>query len=79
MGEKKAQEITTEVMGVGTRMHKYPEDYVETGEWSHPGSNPMPQAHMMATLLEIMHLMLMRYGALAIHTCPRCMQAQLIW
>ena len=34
VGEKKAQEITTEAPGVGTRMHKYPEDYVETGEWS---------------------------------------------
>ena len=33
VGEKKAQEITTEAAGVGTRMHKYLEDYIDTGEW----------------------------------------------
>ena len=50
IGEKKAQEITTEAAGVGTRMHKYLEDYVETGEWREPGSNPYAQqAHAMAT------------------------------
>ena len=30
VGEKKAQEVVTEAAGVGTRMHKYLEDYVET-------------------------------------------------
>ena len=50
VGEKKAQEITSEAAGVGTRMHKYLEDYIEFGEWSTPGSNPYAkQAHMMAT------------------------------
>ena len=50
VGEKKAQEITTEAAGVGTRMHKYLEDYIEFGEWPTPGSNPYAiQAHMMAT------------------------------
>lgn len=50
MGEKRAQEIVTEAAGVGTRMHKYLEDYVETGEWGEPGSNPYAQqAHRMAT------------------------------
>ena len=49
VGEKKAQEITTEAAGVGTRMHKYLEDYVETGKWPTPGSNPYAQqAHKMA-------------------------------
>jgi genome maintenance exonuclease 1 len=49
IGEKKAQEITTEAASVGTRMHKYLEDYVETGEWPTPGSNPYAQqAHRMA-------------------------------
>ena len=49
VGEKKAQEITTEAAGVGTRMHHYLEKYVETGEWPQPGSNPYAQqAHMMA-------------------------------
>lgn len=49
VGEKKAQEITTEAAGVGTRMHKYLEDYVETGNWPTPGSNPFAlKAHKMA-------------------------------
>jgi ATP-dependent exoDNAse (exonuclease V) beta subunit len=49
VGEKKAQEIVTEASGVGTRMHKYLEDYIETGEWPQPGSNPFAQqAHGMA-------------------------------
>lgn len=49
VGEQKAQEITTEAAGVGTRMHKYLEDYVETGKWPTPGSNPYAQqAHKMA-------------------------------
>jgi len=49
VGEKKAQEITTEAAGVGTRMHKYLEDYIEFGEWPTPGSNPFAQqAHKMA-------------------------------
>jgi genome maintenance exonuclease 1 len=53
VGEQKAQEITTEAAGVGTRMHKYLEDYVETGEWPTPGSNPYAQqAHMMATQIK---------------------------
>ncbi len=50
VGETKAQEIVTEASGVGTRMHKYLEDYVEFGTWAEPGSNPYAkQAHMMAT------------------------------
>lgn len=53
VGEKKAQEIVTEAAGVGTRMHKYLEDYVETGEWVQPGSNPYAkQAHHMATQIK---------------------------
>lgn len=49
VGEQKAQEIVTEASGVGTRMHKYLEDYIETGEWPQPGSNPFAQqAHGMA-------------------------------
>ena len=49
VGEKKAQEIVTEAASVGTRMHKYLEDYIEFGEWPTPGSNPYAQqAHKMA-------------------------------
>tara|TARA_B100001057_G_scaffold27090_1_gene24820 strand:+ start:742 stop:1419 length:678 start_codon:yes stop_codon:yes gene_type:complete len=49
VGDIKAKEITTEAAGVGTRMHKYLEDYVESGEWTKPGSNPYAkQAHNMA-------------------------------
>ena len=53
VGEQKAQEITTEAAGVGTRMHKYLEDYIEFGEWPTPGSNPYAQqAHQMATQIK---------------------------
>jgi len=49
VGEQKAQEIVTEAAGVGTRMHKYLEDYIDTGEWPQPGGNPYAQqAHKMA-------------------------------
>ena len=53
VGEQKAQEIVTEAAGVGTRMHKYLEDYIDTGVWPEPGSNPYAQqAHMMATQIK---------------------------
>ena len=53
VGEKKAQEIVTEASGVGTRMHKYLEDYIEFGEWPTPGSNPYAQqAHSMAQVIK---------------------------
>ena len=53
VGEQKAQEITTEAAGVGTRMHKYLEDYIDTGEWPTPGSNPYAQqAHGMAEVIK---------------------------
>ena len=49
VGEQKAKEVVTEASGVGTRMHKYLEDYVEAGNWGEPGSNPYAkQAHNMA-------------------------------
>jgi genome maintenance exonuclease 1 len=53
VGEQKAQEIVTEAAGVGTRMHKYLEDYIDTGEWPQPGSNPYAQqAHNMAQVIK---------------------------
>jgi len=49
VGNKKATEITTEAAGVGSRMHKYLEIYIETGEWPDAGTNPYAQqAHKMA-------------------------------
>ena len=52
VGETKAREITTEAAGVGTRMHKYLEDYIEFGEWPTPGSNPFAiKAHRMAEVI----------------------------
>jgi len=49
VGEKKAQEITTEAANRGTRMHKYLEDYVRDGLLKEPGSNPYSvQSHKMA-------------------------------
>jgi genome maintenance exonuclease 1 len=53
VGEAKAQEITTEAASVGTRMHKYLEEYVETGIWKEAGSNPYAQQanHMALQIL----------------------------
>jgi genome maintenance exonuclease 1 len=49
VGYKKAQEITTEAAGRGTRMHKWIEDYIKTGQLGTPGSNPYSiQSHKMA-------------------------------
>lgn len=49
MGPAKAQEITTEAAGRGTRMHKYLEDFILTGVLNTPGSNPYSkQANAMA-------------------------------
>jgi genome maintenance exonuclease 1 len=49
VGEQKAQEITTEAAGRGTRMHKWLEDYIKTGVLNEPGSNPYSiQSHKMA-------------------------------
>lgn len=49
VGHKKAQEITTEAAGRGTRMHKFLEDYIKTGILTDPGSNPYSkQSHSMA-------------------------------
>ena len=49
MGPAKAQQITTEAAGRGTRMHKWIEDYIKTGELGVPGSNPYSQqSHKMA-------------------------------
>ena len=53
VGEAKAQEIVTEASGVGTRMHKYLEDYVDNGVWTESaGSNPYAQqAYKMACVI----------------------------
>jgi genome maintenance exonuclease 1 len=49
VGQQKAQEITTEAAGRGTRMHKWIENYIKTGETGEPGSNPYSiQSHQMA-------------------------------
>lgn len=49
VGHKQAQAITTEAAGRGTRMHKWLENYIKTGETGEPGSNPYSlQSHLMA-------------------------------
>jgi genome maintenance exonuclease 1 len=49
VGEQQAQAITTEAAGRGTRMHKWLENYVKTGQTGEPGSNPYSlQSHQMA-------------------------------
>jgi len=40
IGHEKAQQITKEAAGRGTRMHKYLEDYVKTGILTESGGNP---------------------------------------
>ena len=49
VGNAQAQAITTEAAGRGTRMHKWLENYIKTGETGEPGSNPYSiQSHTMA-------------------------------
>ena len=49
VGTAQAQAITTEAAGRGTRMHKWLENYVKTGETGDPGTNPYSiQSHAMA-------------------------------
>lgn len=49
VGAAKAQAVTTEAAGRGTRMHKWLEDYIKTGQIGTPGSNPYSiQSHKMA-------------------------------
>lgn len=49
VGEQKAKEITTEAASRGTRMHKWLENYVLTGDAGTPGTNPYSiQSHKMA-------------------------------
>jgi hypothetical protein len=54
VGEEKAKQITTEAAGRGTRMHKWLENYVKTGNMGEPGTNPYSiQSHQMArTIVE---------------------------
>lgn len=52
VGEAKANQITLESAGRGTRMHKYLEDFVLTGQLSNPGSNPYSrESHSMASTI----------------------------
>jgi hypothetical protein len=49
VGEQKAQQITTEAAGRGTRMHKWLENHIKTGDTGQPGTNPYSiQSHNMA-------------------------------
>jgi len=49
VGYQKAQEITTEAAGRGTRMHKWLENYILSDDLGEPGSNPYSvQSHTMA-------------------------------
>ena len=49
VGEDRAQQITTEAANRGTRMHKWLENYVQTGDAGAPGTHPESQrSHRMA-------------------------------
>ena len=53
VGHVRAQEITTQAASTGTRMHKFLEDYIQTGEWPTPGSNPYSiHANKMANVIK---------------------------
>lgn len=52
VGEAKAQEITAEAAGRGTRMHRWLENYVKDDFTGEPGSNPYSQqSHKMASII----------------------------
>jgi len=52
VGKVKAQEITTEAANRGTRMHKWLETYIKSGDLGEPGSNPYSkQSHGMASTI----------------------------
>lgn len=52
VGEKKAQEITTEAAGRGTRMHKFLEDFIKGEELKESVTNPYAQQSLdMAKLV----------------------------
>lgn len=52
VGEAKAQEITTEAAGRGTRMHKWLENYVKDDNIGTPGTNPHSiESHKMASTI----------------------------
>ena len=54
VGAEKAQQITTEAAGRGTRMHTYLEHYVKTGEIKPAGTNPFawPSHQMAMTVID---------------------------
>lgn len=53
VGEEKANQISREASGVGTRMHKFLEDYVISGEFPAGGSNPYSRkANSMARVIK---------------------------
>lgn len=47
VGEKKAQEITTEAAGRGTRMHKFLEDYIKGEQLKESVTNPYAQQSLI--------------------------------
>ena len=52
VGPQKAQEISTEAAGRGTRMHKWLENFIKDGEIGLPGNNPFSiQSHAMANVV----------------------------
>ena len=49
IGHEKAKQITTEAASRGTRMHKWLENYIKTGDLGLPGTNPFSkQSYEMA-------------------------------
>lgn len=49
VGEQRAQQITTEAAGRGTRMHKWLENFIQSGNTGSPGTHPESiRSHRMA-------------------------------
>ena len=53
VGEVKANQITAEAAGRGTRMHKYLEDYITNGVLTDPGTNPY--SHLLHAYQQLYH------------------------
>jgi hypothetical protein len=52
VGHQRAQEITTEAASRGTRMHKWLENYIKSGDMGIPGTNPFSkQSYDMANAI----------------------------
>jgi len=69
VGYQRANQISTESANRGTRVHKYLEKYVQTGEFPTPGTNPYAQLAngMAATIMQNGLSMVDEYWGTEVH------------